>query len=164
MLRFQRPSSYYLPLKNFSFRPLFRSTSQFVWACLDDIPQQLILYRVVGCLGLSIENVLKLFCHMLAERKIIMYANDVSLLTPCAEALRTLLFPLTWQFAFVPVLPSKLSYVLKAPVPLIVGMHRSFLDEARVDHDVVMVDLDRNDIHIPHNQYRAQVHMRLTSI
>ena len=126
----QQYSHCYVPPKDFSFLPLFEN--------------------------LSIENVVTLFSHILAERKIVLYSNNYSILCPIAEALRNLMFPLQWQFAFIPVLPSKLSYIVNAPVPLIVGMHRSFLDEVRVDHEVVLVDLDRNRIRIPQRSLRRQ--------
>ena len=37
---------------------------------------------------------------------------------------RTLLFPFKWQCVFIPILPSNLSYTVRAPVPFIVGLHR----------------------------------------
>ena len=85
----------------------------------------------------------------------LLVSSDVSNLTPAAEAIRSLLFPLCWQFPFIPVLPAhqdlrragggsdaatrlgpdaasgrgglSLDGVLQAPVPCIVGVHRSAL-------------------------------------
>jgi hypothetical protein len=59
-----------------------------------------------------------------AEGKIIMYSNSYAALTPCAEALRCLLFPFKWQCVFIPILPSTLAYTIRAPVPFCVGLHR----------------------------------------
>jgi hypothetical protein len=75
--------------------------------------------------------VLRLICHVLAERKIILVSADISVFTPVAEAMRALIFPLQWQYAFVPILPAATSYALRAPVPLLAGVHRSALGEIR---------------------------------
>jgi len=51
----------------------------------------------------QIDNVLQLLCHVLSERKIVLFSNDYGLLTPAAEALRAIIFPFQWQFGFIPV-------------------------------------------------------------
>jgi hypothetical protein len=82
-----RPSSFFLPPRDFSFRPLFQT--------------------------LTVRNVCAVVAHMLSERKLVLFSNDTALLTPVAEALRTLVFPLQWRFAFVPVLPSRLGSIFQ---------------------------------------------------
>ena len=149
-----RPSHYHLPMRDFSFRPLFE--------CASPRRTRLALARAEDTAGLDVTKILRLVCHFLAERKIVLISRDVSLLTPVAEALRALLFPLQarppavahcpaataarlqWQFAFVPVLPAALAYVLRAPVPLLAGMHRDALSEMRLPEEAVLVDLDHN--------------------
>jgi hypothetical protein len=62
-----------------------------------------------------------------------------------------LLFPFKSQCVFIPILPSNLSIAVRAPVPFIIGLHRSFLDEVQVTDDpgLFLVDLDRNVIRPP---------------
>ena len=50
---------------------------------------------------------------------------------------------------FIPILPTNLAYTIRAPVPFIVGLHRSFMDEIRVPAEVMQVDLDRNRVTPP---------------
>ena len=40
-----------------------------------------------------------------------------------AESLLTLLYPFTWEYTYIPVLPEQLHGYLQAPVPFIVGIH-----------------------------------------
>jgi hypothetical protein len=76
----------------------------------------------------------------------------VSVLTPCAEALHSLLFPFWWQGVYIPVLPQQCWDVMEAPVPFFVGLHGDYLDvipPERRPVDVVIVDLDMNRVHVP---------------
>ena len=57
---------------------------------------------------------------------------------------------------FIPILPTNLAYTIRAPVPFIVGLHRSFMDEIRVPPEVLQVDLDRNRITMPQQDPDAE--------
>jgi len=98
---------------------------------------------------LTIDNVITLFEHCLGEGKIVLYSNSYEGLTVVLESLRALLFPLQWQGLFIPILPSNLSYSLRAPIPFLIGLHRTFLHEVRVSDEVLLVDLDRNHLKLP---------------
>lgn len=126
------PPSAGLPYKNFSLLTLFR--------CL------------------SVTNIIALFEHVLSEGKVVFYSNSHATLTPVAEAIRCLLFPMKWQCVFIPILPTNLAYTVRAPVPFIIGLHRSFLDELKVPEDVFLVDLDRNRVQLPNNIVRPTKH------
>jgi hypothetical protein len=117
-------------------------------------PQRLGLpYRHISLIPLfkclSTANIVSVFEHLLREGKLVLVSSNTTLLTPIAEAIRIIMFPLRWQCVFIPVLPTNLSYTIRAPVPFIVGIHRSFLDEIRIPSDVMQVDLDRNRISQP---------------
>jgi len=93
---------------------------------------------------LSLNNILTVFTAMLCEKRILLYTSHVSLLTPCIEALCTLLFPFYWQHIYVPVLPCKFTDFIYAPMPFICGVLPSYLPDLSLLEGVVFVDLDEN--------------------
>ena len=97
---------------------------------------------------LSPESVLALFALVLTERQVIFVSSQYSLLTACAEATTSLMYPLTWTHAYIPVLPKQLLAVLGAPFPFMVGVHTSFLGGAdcKLPADAAVVDLDKGAI------------------
>ena len=97
---------------------------------------------------LSTENILSLFALVLTERQIIFVSSQYSLLTSCAEAITSLMYPLTWTHAYIPILPKQLLAVLGAPFPFMVGIHSSFLAgmDCKLPSDAAIVELDKNKI------------------
>ncbi|OQR94357.1 hypothetical protein ACHHYP_01447 [Achlya hypogyna] len=122
-----RPPKNQLPLADFSFRTLFQ---------VLDIP-----------------NVLTVMSCLLLEQKVALCSKHLSLLTPIAETLMALLFPLAWQGAYIPVLPSSLLDVIDAPVPFLVGVHAKYLATANRSSDVFFIDLDHNRVIPPRNEH-----------
>ena len=49
-----------------------------------------------------------LLCGALTDQKILLHANDPALLLPAAQALRSLVAPLTFSSTYVPYLPTTL--------------------------------------------------------
>ncbi|CBJ25874.1 conserved unknown protein [Ectocarpus siliculosus] len=96
---------------------------------------------------LSHENIVILLTCLLLERSIVLKSSQLSLLTPCAEVLSLVLYPLSWSHVYIPVLPEALLGVLAAPMPFLIGVHRSFVEGTDMDVApyVVQVDLD-NDV------------------
>ena len=105
---------------------------------------------------LSVPNIVLVFQHVLAEGKLVLVSSSYTLLTPVAEAIRALQYPFKWQNVFIPILPTNLAYTIRAPVPFIVGLHRSFMDEIRVPAEVMQVDLDRDRISVPAQEPDAE--------
>ncbi|CAM9708738.1 unnamed protein product, partial [Scytosiphon promiscuus] len=99
---------------------------------------------------LSHENILTLFSCLLLERSILLKSSQLSLLTPCAEVLALVLYPLSWSHVYIPVLPEALLGVLAAPMPFLIGVHRSFVEDTGMDVApyVVQVDLDNDVVEI----------------
>ena len=64
------------------------------------------LYPLFECL--DHENILTLFTCVLVERQIVLISSQYSLLTNCAEAITSLMYPVTWSLAYIPVLPLQL--------------------------------------------------------
>eukprot|EP01035_Chromulina_nebulosa_P020331 gene20331-26391_t len=76
--------------------------------------------------------------------------HGVDLLTNCAEAITSLLYPITWTHAYIPILPLQLIGVLGAPFPFIIGIHNSFLNhkDCSFNDEAVKVYLDDNIIQV----------------
>ena len=64
------------------------------------------LFPLLECL--SPENVLALFSLVLIERQVLFVSSQYSLLTVCAESAISLLYPMTWSHAYIPILPRSL--------------------------------------------------------
>jgi hypothetical protein len=58
------------------------------------------------------------------ETRVCLCSQHHALLTPIAETLLSLLFPLVWQGAYIPVMPLAMVDILEAPVPFFVGLSR----------------------------------------
>lgn len=59
------------------------------------------------------------------------------MLSLACESFRYLLFPLYWQFVFIPVLPERLLTCLQAPVPYMIGFPGTLIDlDEHVPDDV----------------------------
>ena len=61
------------------------------------------LFPLFECL--SPENILALLGLVLTERSIIFVSSQLSLLTLCAEAITSLIYPLAWTHCYIPILP-----------------------------------------------------------
>lgn len=49
---------------------------------------------------------------MLCEIPILLLSNSIDILTPCVEAVHTLLYPLKWPFIYIPLLPLSLTCIV----------------------------------------------------
>lgn len=121
----ERPAPNQLPMANIPFRPLFAS--------------------------LSVSNIMVVLGHLLEETKVCVHSNNLSLLCPVTEALRSALFPFMWSGIYVPVLPLSMVEILDAPVPFLLGVHSDYIqlvNAAEQPKDVLFVDLDRDVLHM----------------
>lgn len=100
--------------------------------------------------SLDVDNIIFLFTAILLERRVLMRANKLSLLTMVAEAVCHLLFPMKWQHVYIPVLPcgEGVNYI-GAPTPYLMGLHSSVDTSGEIMDGVVVVDLDKNRILSP---------------
>ena len=64
------------------------------------------LFPLFECL--SPDNLLSLIALLLTERQLIFVSSQYSLLTSCAEAATSLIYPLSWTHAYIPILPRQL--------------------------------------------------------
>lgn len=95
---------------------------------------------------LSLDHILLVFACILTERRVLFISDDISLLNPVIETLAHCLFPFIWRQIYVPVLPKKLVDFICAPMPFLLGIHKSYLPDKPLLEDIILVDLDDNVI------------------
>jgi len=95
---------------------------------------------------LDVENVLKVWTALALERQVLVTSTQLSLLTTCCEILLSLLFPMKWSHAYIPVLPHFLVPILSAPMPFLCGIDKRHLASTMEDlaEECIVVDLDKN--------------------
>lgn len=95
---------------------------------------------------LDIDNIMLVWHCLALERQVLLTSTQLSLLTSCSEILISLLFPMRWSHAYIPVLPHFLVPMLSAPMPFLCGIDKSNLAAALEDlsRECVVVDLDKN--------------------
>lgn len=94
--------------------------------------------------ALPIHIVLQVFGTALLERKVIFLSNSLSKLSACVEALEAMLYPFSWQYTFITILPSSKLEVCEAPTPYIIGVLKGkegSKPDIKVDEGLI-VDLD----------------------
>eukprot|EP00049_Salpingoeca_infusionum_P009064 m.150294 g.150294 ORF g.150294 m.150294 type:complete len:688 (+) comp14226_c0_seq2:98-2161(+) len=115
---------------------------------LTELP---VLYTTV--VTLSPSNLLQLLASLLAERRVLITCSSLGTLTDVIYCLAMLLFPLSWQHVFLPVLPANLLDYCCATMPFLIGVHSSLIDKAKrlplESH--VFVDLDTDTVESPFN-------------
>lgn len=117
---FKRPPPNEMPLLNLNFSQVFKY--------------------------LSVDNILIVFAGMLTERKILFVSDHIHRLAESLEVLTYLLFPFYWRHIYIPVLPKKLVDFVCAPMPFIMGIHRSYIPDELMLSGVFLIDLDNNSI------------------
>lgn len=100
---------------------------------------------------LGIRNVLTLFCAALTELKILFYSQSFNRLTDSCTALVALMYPMKYMHSFIPILPAAVGEMWGSPMPFIIGVHASRVEEIVDLLDVVKVDLDGGAITVPEN-------------
>lgn len=97
---------------------------------------------------LDIENVILVWHCLVLERQVLITSTQISLLTSSCEIFLSLLFPMRWSHAYIPVLPHFLIPILSAPMPFLCGIIKTNLADALYDlsRDCVLVDLDKNTV------------------
>ena len=75
------------------------------------------LFPLFECL--SPENILILFDLVLIERQVLFVSSQYSLLTLCAEAVTSLLYPVNWSHAYIPILPKMILGDIKVLINLV---------------------------------------------
>jgi hypothetical protein len=131
------------------------------------------LFPLFECL--SAMNILELFGLLLIERQILFVSSQYSLLTVACEAMTSLLYPLRWAHAYIPILPRKLLGAVGAPFPYLFGIHVDMYATAQslLLPETVCVFLDENRIEFgllgkspkfPERRYRKLLQAMIQSV
>ena len=118
---------------------------------LPSIPENRNLSEYYNAVG--VDTMLAVFAAMLHERRIMITSSKLYRLTACVQAANSLIYPMTWQHLFIPVLPKHLIDYLSAPMPYLIGVPSPLYKRVRSDEigEVVVVDVDSNAITSPFN-------------
>lgn len=116
---------------------------------LPSIPENRNLSEYYNAVG--VDTMLAVFAAMLHERRIMITSRKLYRLTACVQAANSLIYPMSWQHLFIPVLPKHLIDYLSAPMPYLVGVPIPLFKRVRPDEigEVVVVDVDTNAIISP---------------
>lgn len=93
-------------------------------------------------------NLVELFASLLRERRFVFMSSNVAVVSDCVQGILGLLYPFSWQYVLIPVLPSTLLSFCCAPMPFVVGVHTG--DKPALDslkpamEEAVLFDLDRD--------------------
>ena len=98
--------------------------------------------------SLSVSNIVFIMSALLQEQRVLLHSTNMERLCGVCEALVSLLFPLVWAHALVPVLPLQMLQFLQAPCPYVMGLHTDFLEtqegmDALVTSVIVHLDVDK---------------------
>jgi len=96
----------------------------------------------------SSASIIQLFASLLFERRIIVISSQLEKISSCVQAAVAALHPFAWHHIFIPVLPKQLIDYCSAPMPFIVGLHKSLmLPLQRMPlNEVVFVDIDGDQV------------------
>uniref|UniRef100_S4RUS8 UDENN domain-containing protein n=1 Tax=Petromyzon marinus TaxID=7757 RepID=S4RUS8_PETMA len=78
--------------------------------------------------AVDVPSTLQLYASLLNERRIIVTSSKISTLSSCIHALALLLYPMSWQHVYIPLLPPHLLEYCSAPMPFLIGVHSSLMD------------------------------------
>ncbi|KYO23481.1 hypothetical protein Y1Q_0005832 [Alligator mississippiensis] len=107
--------------------------------------------------AVDVNNMLHLYASMLYERRILICCSKLSTLTACIHGSAAMLYPMFWQHVYIPVLPPHLLDYCCAPMPYLIGIHLSLMENVRnmVLEDVVILNVDTNTLETPFDDLQS---------
>jgi hypothetical protein len=103
-------------------------------------------------------KIIRIFASLLLERRMLFVSSDLGRLSAVIHAACSLLHPFVWQHVFIPILPSRLIDYVLAPMPFVIGVHKSLLDTvARMSSsmdEVVFVNIDEGQVSSAFRDYK----------
>ena len=92
-----------------------------------------------------------MFASLLHERRIVVTSSRLQRLTACVQAINLLLYPMSWQHIFIPLLPKHMIEYLTAPMPFLIGVPSPIMERVRKDElgDAVVLDADKGTVYTP---------------
>ncbi|KAL6722436.1 hypothetical protein Aduo_017561 [Ancylostoma duodenale] len=103
--------------------------------------------------AVSSRQMLAIYASLLKERRIIFTGRKLSQLSSCIHAASTLLYPMSWQSVFIPVLPESLLDMIMAPMPFLIGVPKQVMESNLLKDlgEMVIVDLEDKTLQSAHN-------------
>ena len=76
-------------------------------------------------------------------RSVLIVSSHHELLFPCLESLKAIIFPLSWNHIYIPVMSTTMSQQLQVPFPYLAGVSKceEVFENIKLENSVV-VDLD----------------------
>jgi len=99
--------------------------------------------------SVDVDKILLIFECLLNERRILLVAKTLNTLTSCMDAVANMAYPFSWQYVFIPILPMTMLSFLGAPMPFLIGILSTCLEQAMqepMEEGVLIVDIDNNEI------------------
>jgi pentatricopeptide repeat protein len=137
------------PPGSFEVQTTIRDSVIKIWSPPHNLPiawVSLPFAHLFECL--DIENIILVWHCLALERQVLITSTQLSVLTTACEIFLSLLFPMRWSHAYIPVLPHFMIPILAAPMPFLCGINKANLADALYDlsRDCVLVDLDKNTV------------------
>ncbi|KAM3924922.1 DENN domain-containing protein 1B-like [Leptodactylus fuscus] len=106
--------------------------------------------------AVQVDTMLQLYASLLCERRILITSSKLSTLTACVHASAGLLYPMYWQHIYIPTLPPHLLDYCGAPMPFLIGVHSSLMEQVNtaVLEDVVIFNMDTNNLETPFQDFQ----------
>ena len=124
------------------------SSVEIMFPSLTEIPNnEEYIQLLFDCLEIS--AIIKLWCSVLSEKHIIFLANQGYLLFAITQGLLSLIYPFTWLYTYIPILPVNLIDYLDSPIPYIIGIISNTVDINELNekyHGHVICDLNSSTI------------------
>jgi myotubularin-related protein 5/13 len=98
---------------------------------------------------LGIYTILKVFTALVTESKIMLLSSSYTHLSMASQALVSLLYPMKFNYVFIPILPASLLDFLLAPTPFLMGVHTEYQHKMPDLFDVVVVNIDEGCVTVP---------------
>mmetsp|Transcript_326 Transcript_326/g.387 ORF Transcript_326/g.387 Transcript_326/m.387 type:complete len:1387 (+) Transcript_326:122-4282(+) len=99
---------------------------------------------------LSVENILIVFSALVHESRVVFHSHSLKALTVTAQCFLQLLYPMSWTFTYIPVLPVEGIMALQSLAPFIIGVPSDvFMTLEEPPENVFVVDLNQNRVLTP---------------
>ncbi|UJR36733.1 hypothetical protein I4U23_029448 [Adineta vaga] len=91
---------------------------------------------------------LRLFSHLIFERRLLFISSKLFHLTACACGCLHLINPMHWQNIFLPILPESMTWTAQCSAPYIIGIHSSIYSKMNRNElgDVIIINIDNRTI------------------
>eukprot|EP01097_Dermamoeba_algensis_P003337 TRINITY_DN2349_c0_g1_i1.p1 TRINITY_DN2349_c0_g1~~TRINITY_DN2349_c0_g1_i1.p1 ORF type:complete len:607 (-),score=109.08 TRINITY_DN2349_c0_g1_i1:98-1918(-) len=96
---------------------------------------------------LGIKHTITLFSAILLEKRVVLISSKLGILSTISQILMSLIYPFSWQYIYIPVLPRPMLHICSAPMPFMVGITASCSEEfLRIPgrEECYLFDIDNN--------------------